>query len=358
MVGRRAIVTGAVAAGAAAAVGYAATRPSYADAVAKVWSLPAPGDVPQTEFLVRHATVAANGHNTQPWIFVPRPGGIDIRPDRTRATPVVDPDDHHLFASLGCAAENLSLAAGALGLSAAMAMDADTLRIDFAPGGTTDPLFAAIPQRQCTRSDYDGSAVSPEDLARLAAAAAVPGIETILVTDPPVLAAVTELLAKAAGQQAADPAFTAELLHWLRFSTARTIEMGDGLFSACSGNPVVPEWMGRVLFRRFFTETAEIEKMRRQVSSSAGLAVVVSDRNDPAHWMAAGRCSQRFGLQATALGLRYAFVNQAVEVPQIRHDLSALLGLGHRRPDLILRFGRAESLPKSLRRPITAVMAT
>ena len=39
-----------------------------------------------------------------------------IEPDLTRRTPVVDPDDHHLFVSLGCATENLVQAALANGL--------------------------------------------------------------------------------------------------------------------------------------------------------------------------------------------------------------------------------------------------
>lgn len=48
-------------------------------------------------------------------------------------------------------------------------------------------------------------------------------------------------------------------------------------------------------------------------------------------------------------------MNQAVEVPETRAALAAHLGLGGRRPDLILRFGRAADLPKSLRRPLADV---
>lgn len=56
-------------------------------------------DADAREF-VRFATLAANGHNTQPWKFHLAPGRIEILPDFSRRTPVVDPDDHHLFASL------------------------------------------------------------------------------------------------------------------------------------------------------------------------------------------------------------------------------------------------------------------
>lgn len=65
--------------------------------------------------IIRYATLAANGHNTQPWRFQLDQRRISIRPDFTRRTPAVDPDDHHLFVSLGCAAENLALAAAASG---------------------------------------------------------------------------------------------------------------------------------------------------------------------------------------------------------------------------------------------------
>lgn len=63
--------------------------------------------------LVRYATLAASSHNTQPWKFRLERGRILILPDLSRRCSAVDPDDHHLYASLGCAAENLLLAAQA-----------------------------------------------------------------------------------------------------------------------------------------------------------------------------------------------------------------------------------------------------
>jgi hypothetical protein len=62
------------------------------------------------------ATLAASSHNTQPWNFRLEAKRISILPDLSRRCPMVDPDNHHLFVSLGCAAENLLLAAQAAGL--------------------------------------------------------------------------------------------------------------------------------------------------------------------------------------------------------------------------------------------------
>src|SRR6202035_5037726 len=68
--------------------------------------------------LVRYATLAPSSHNTQCWKFRVQERSITIEADVSRRCPVVDPDDHHLFVSLGCATENLAQAALANGLYA------------------------------------------------------------------------------------------------------------------------------------------------------------------------------------------------------------------------------------------------
>ena len=132
---------------------------------------------------------------------------------------------------------------------------------------------------------------------------------------------------------------------------------GDGLFALTTGNPALPDPVGRMLFDVVVSAESENSKCLAQIASSAGLAVFVSERNDRPHWIASGRACQRFALQATVLGIKHAFLNQAVEVPQVRTRLAEHLALGERRPDLIVRFGYAEAMPFSLRRPTSAVLA-
>jgi nitroreductase len=330
--------------------------PDHDAATAALWAARDPATL---EGLVHYATLAANSHNAQAWRFRQTAEGVAILPDMTRALPVADGDHHHLYASLGCAAENLMLAAGAAGRSAALGFvpeGAGRVEIALAERGGADPLFGAILDRQCTRSDYDGRAVPAADLAALEAAARVDGAEAMLITDPALIAQVLELILTANAAQVSDPAFAAELNSWLRFSARAAVETGDGLFSATAGNPVLPDVLGRFMFDRFFSVTAENDRYARQVRSSAGLAIIHSDRDDPAHWVQAGRACQRFALQATALGIRHAHLNQPVEVPDTRPQLQSLLGLGDRRPDMVLRFGYAPPMPRSLRRPVTAVI--
>ena len=266
--------------------------------------------------LVRYATLAANGHNTQPWRFAATGNGVAIAPDLSRRTPIVDPDDHHLFVSLGCAAENLSLAARAAGRAGTPEVGDGRIEVDLAPGAAeTGPLVDAIPQRQCTRADYDGSPIDPALVDRLRAAAAVHRTEAIFISAPDQVNDVLDLVLAGNAAQIGDPAFVQELLDWLRFSPAAAARHGDGLFAGSSGSPEIPDWAGRLIFRRVFTVASETDRYVRQTRSSSGLMVLVGPSDDPTGWMHAGLACQRLSLVATAEGLKFAFLNQAVEDP-------------------------------------------
>jgi hypothetical protein len=104
------------------------------------------------------------------------------------------------------------------------------------------------------------------------------------------------------------------------------------------------------------TPAGESDRHARQIRSSSGVAVFVSERSDVPSWIEAGRAYQRFALQATSLGLRNAFVNAPVEMAVLRSQFGTWLDLGGARPDFIVRFGRGPLMPRSLRRPVEQVV--
>lgn len=75
------------------------------------------------EELVAQAVKAPSGHNTQPWHFELSGNTIEIKPDFSRSLPVVDADNRELFVSLGCATENLCIAASHKGYDATVAVN-------------------------------------------------------------------------------------------------------------------------------------------------------------------------------------------------------------------------------------------
>ena len=336
---------------------------NYDEAVQGIWrqSEGVPADeVAQKKEIIRYATLAPSGHNTQCWRFRLDNRSIAILPDLSRRTPVVDPDDHHLFASLGCAAENLVQAARAFGFMG---------NAEFSPaagGGITvalersnaeeSTLFRAIPHRQCTRTDFDGKPLAPEELGLLESAGAGNGVAVVLLTERDAMERVLEYVVQGNTMQVNNPAFVSELESWIRFSDGEAIRNGDGLTARSTGNPPAPRWLGRLLFRAFFRAKPENDKCARHIRSSAGIAVFVSSVNSKDHWVEAGRCYERFALQATALGIRNAFVNQPVEESRLRPEFAKELGLGDQRPDFVVRFGRGREMPRSLRRRVESVL--
>ena len=309
--------------------------------------------------LVRLATLAPSSHNTQCWKFALDDLGVTILPDLSRRCPAVDPDDHHVFVSLGCAVENLAHAALAHGLHAEARFDAarDAIRVALAATpARRSPMFDAMASRQCTRGDYDGKPLSSEELALLERAGTSNGVRMLLLTERTAVERVLDYVVQGNTAQMADPAFVKELKTWIRFNGTDAVRTRDGLFSVSSGNPAIPAWLGNLAFGWFFTPKGENDKVARQIRNSAGIAVFVGQAADKAHWVEVGRCYERFALQATALGIRNAFLNQPVEVAAVRSPFAAALGLTGQRPDLVVRFGRGPTLPPSLRRPVESVM--
>jgi len=184
-----------VATGTALAIGAASLSPCspipdpYAAAVRRTWR-PFNEAISERRALqhelIRYATLAPSSHNTQCWRFELRRDRIAIEPDWSRRCPAVDPDDHHLFVSLGCATENLMQAARAHGFRSEAQFDAaggGAVAVALAsarPDAST--LHKAIPSRQCTGAEYDGRPLTRNELHALEAVGRGDGVRVVLLT--------------------------------------------------------------------------------------------------------------------------------------------------------------------------------
>ncbi len=155
---------------------------SYETSVNKIWhpaSSSLSGSLALQRDLVHNATLAPAGHNTQCWKLHVKQDSISILPDLSRRTPVVDPDAHHLFVSLGYALENLAQASLAYGLKALPQFDATkdvvTVKLTLTTPLAT-PLFKAITDRPCTRDLFDGKAFTLDELKALELAGTGSGV--------------------------------------------------------------------------------------------------------------------------------------------------------------------------------------
>jgi len=364
---RRRFLAAAAAAGTMAALGEAlvtyAPWQDYEAQARRTWNTPFQTEaaVPvQMREMVRYATLAPSGHNTQPWRFALLGDTIRILPDYSRRLPAVDPQDRELWISLGCALENLVIAAGAAGYEADVTYptpDADrlTVHLSRSPAHGPTPLFEAIPHRQNNRSLYDGRAVPPAETKKIEAVMSGAGVSTLIFTDTRHKEALIEYIKAGDRRQFGDEGRIAELVSWIRFNKPEALHSLDGLYTRCTGNPDVPRWLGR----RFLTAASagsQADTSARKARSSSGLTVIASASDDKRHWVETGRLYERLALTLTALGIQVAFLNQPAEVTGLRSQFQSYLGLGTAQPQLLLRFGFADALPHSLRRPVEQVL--
>ncbi len=309
--------------------------------------------------LLEAARLAPSSHNTQPWKFSVEPDALRVLPDRERRLPTVDPDEHALYISLGCAVENIVAEAGHLGYRSDVRIVAGdqeryvkmTFERSIRP--PAEDLHAAIRERQSTRRHYDSRRIPVADIRRLGAAARQPGVKVITLAGSEQVEAIVPLITEAVRIQYEDAAFRTELADWVRFNRRAAEERGDGIPAAALGLPPVPEWAGRLILRRMVRADAEARRQVRAVRQAAALFVFAAERMDPDHWIEVGRSFERVVLTATKLGIRHAHVNMPCEVPSVRAKLKEVLDLpAATEPLLLIRLGYARAMPRSPRRPL------
>jgi hypothetical protein len=156
--------------------------------------------------------------------------------------------------------------------------------------------------------------------------------------------------------QLSDPVFRDELVSWIRFNSRAAVRTGDGLAGRASGRPSLPTWLAKQIIGLVLSPKTQAETDARQIRSSAGIAVFVASQDNKAAWVETGRAYERFALQATALGIRNAFINQPIEVPSLRARFESWLKLKGDHALLLVRFGHGTATPCSPRRPLDDVI--
>jgi len=334
------------------------------------WHLTAaafPADGPlrdRARFALRYAILAPSGHNTQPWRFVLHDHTLDLRADRSRALPVVDPDGRALVISCGAALGHLRVALTRFRLAHAIhplpdPHDADLLARIHLVAEETAPevpgmadLCDAIPRRRSNRLPYTDRRPDPRDLMACVAAAEAEGARLHVLTDPRDRDAVADLVAAGDMAQFRDKEFRGELAHWVRSHHGPG---HDGVSGAAFGMPDLLSVAGAAAIRHVDMGRTVSAKDRRLIADAPAVAVLTTPGDSPADWLAAGQAISRVLLTLTAAGMACAFLNEPIEVPDLRPRLRGLLP-AEGVPQLLFRVGFAPDVPPAARRPLAEVL--
>ena len=313
--------------------------------------------------LIHYGTKAPSGHNTQPWQFRINSHRIQIHPDFSRALPIVDTDNHALYTSLGCAAENIIIAATQEGLDSKIEIQKDSegvdfINIDFISNDSSEPdeLFSFIDDRQSTRNKYSGKKVPSEDLKQLKESFTFNEIDLMTFIEAGEIEQLKTHIIEGSNQQFQNTQFVHELMSWIRFSKKEAVQKRDGLWAASMGMPNVGRRIGRFFMKNFISAKSEAKRWDDLINASAGFALFFANKNDVWHWVTLGRVLQRFGLTATQLHISHAHVNMPCEEPEVRRKLAHDLNLDDKHPLLLLRFGYSDTMPYSFRRNVKEVI--
>ena len=275
---------------------------------------------------VRAAILAANPHNTQPWLFRVSDARIDVFADRRRNIGVIDPYLREMYAGVGCALENLMLGAAASGLDAEIVLmptpgdPGHAARIIWLDSATARPsaLYSAIPRRHTNRGAYRTD-LPVKDATRTALSALNDdaAVRVFWLASDEQRARARELIVAATEAIVGDAAQSRDSAKWFRLQWAETQSHRDGItIDAMGAAPLVraaAKWLPPLSTatndRYWLQTTREVH-----VATAAAFGILaVRDLDDLAQRLRAGRTWQRMQLWATLHGLALQPLNQLPE---------------------------------------------
>jgi hypothetical protein len=287
----------------------------------------------QARALLDWAILAPSSHNSQPWAFEVDADEVRVRPDERRWLKVADADRRELNLSLGCAVENLRIAAACFGLGPQIEYAVEdsspviTVTLNPSEPGDDDDgaLCSAIANRHTHRGAFKDRTVSWETVDRLMAASSDSKAELVLIEDQEVLDAIAALQKTADERLMEDRAYREELGEWIGAGA-----MGDGWLKARVG-----QWVVRN-FDLGSREGANNAELLRE----APLVAILATRDDATiTQVRVGQLYERLALIATSDGAATHPMSQILEVAEYREELQDEADLGDLLPQHLFRVG-------------------
>ena len=275
--------------------------------------------------VVAAAILAANPHNTQPWIFHVTADSIQLYADPARRTGTLDSLDREHHIGLGCALENLALAAAARGYRTTVALlpnpsDAThvaTVSLTEAPTDVSD-LHDAIGDRHSNRGPYTATAVPSDVLSTLdSVAAGLDGVSVRWFTTPTDRTALGAMIIDATRAIIDDEEQSKDSFAWFRNNRDDIDTHLDGLTLDAQGLSPVVLAAAKILpaTTRVAGDSFWLDQTRTVHTATAAAygIITVVDPDDRSLQLIGGRLLQRIHLAATVAGLGLQHMNQITE---------------------------------------------
>jgi nitroreductase len=307
----------------------------------------------QLKFLLRYAMLAPSSRNSQPWRFEVEGNTVELFADPHVPQPVSDPDGREVYLSLGCALENLLVAAEHFGIGHDVSYfpkgtgSALVARMTAQAGGDPSPARAEITLDALFHRRNDNRRYRPTPLPdrvrqRLQACWVEPELRLDLTDDRFFQRWVDELTREADRMEFADPAFRKELAAWI----------GQGAF----GTSRVLSRIGAMAISRLDLGEAVARQDHELVASAALLGLISARTDDHFAHVRAGQLFERVWLTATTMGVRIHPMSQTMRHPELRAAVAELVPESGWKPLHLFRLGypreKAQGRHRTPRRPL------
>jgi nitroreductase len=302
--------------------------------------------------LLNAAAQAPSVLNTQPWRFaVIRREYVELTADYDRRLRVSDPRGRSLYVSCGAALFDLRLAVRTAGqrplvwllpsLDEEPHLLAAVRMADYGPPARRSrELYDLIPLRRTNREPYGDRRLPPGVHADLRIAASREGANLVFLGRH-ATADILDYIAMAEDELRRDHAYQAELAAW-------TIPgpRYDGVPSYVQGPRPADD---RAPVRDFTRRATKGDTTKAEFEPHPQLAVLTTPGDEPLDWLRAGQALQSVLLTATGHGVSASFLNQPLDLRDMRHRSDPHHRRGH--PQMIIRFGYGPTVPRAPRRP-------
>ncbi|MGB0579274.1 MAG: Acg family FMN-binding oxidoreductase [Limisphaerales bacterium] len=317
----------------------------------------------QLRFLLRYAILAPSSHNTQPWLFHIQDRTVEIYADQSRALRVTDPNDRQMFIACGCVLFNLCVAMRHFGHEPVVERipesDDTMLAARVNIGGETfssdenEMLFEAIPKRRTNRQRFHGESIPHQLELELKNAVTDSGAWLHFVNSPSDRGALADLIAEGDRIQWGAKVFRLELAAWTHpVSTHSNAGIPHSVLDA---EDLMTYAEPRVI-RTFDLGNGQAAKDHDIAVYSPVLCVLGSSYDNPKAWVGTGEALAHLLLLARNSHLYVSYLNQAIEVPELRPRVAELIQInGH--PQIVLRMGQGSHVNPTPRRNLAEVLA-
>ena len=311
-------------------------------------------------FMVKQAIKAPSGHNTQPWLFKINNNSIEIHPNLNKSLQIVDFDNRELFISLGCATENICIAATTKGYDAVISTDENgIITINLTQNDTVvpNPLFEQIAVRQTNRSVYDSRLITDDTIRILQEIPLESGINMHFYKQNTAdFDTISSFVYKGNTIQMENEDFKKELRQWMRYNKKHQNETNDGLSYAVFGAPNLPKFIVKPIMKKAINEKSQNKGDKKKIASSSYFVLFTTQNNTIEEWINLGRNLERFLLKSTEKGIIHAYLNQPNEIRKLAEQMSESLSIPNEYPNILLRIGYGKNMPYSKRKGIENVM--